>query len=88
MQINQRYDMSAIDGNLLTALLAQVQGGTLSLHDYIRYQQKIGLVSPDMTPEQIEDNLRSQAPLPGMTGLSAEDTSAADTTNNNGGTVE
>ena len=88
VQINQRYDMSAIDGNLLTALLAQVQGGTLSLHDYIRYQQKIGLVSPDQTPEQIEDNLRSQAPLPGMTGLSAEDTNTEDTTNNSGGTVE
>lgn len=69
VQINQRYDMSEMDGTLLASLWAQVQGGGLSLHDYIRYQQKIGLVSPDMTPEAIEDVLRSQPPLPGATGL-------------------
>lgn len=77
--INQRYDMSAIDANLLTALMAQVQGGALTLHDYIRYQQKIGLVSQEKTPEQIEDDLRSQAPLPGMTGLTVEQTDTTDT---------
>ena len=77
--INQRYDMSAIDANLLTALMAQVQGGALTLHDYIRYQQKIGLVSQEKTPEQIEDDLRNQAPLPGMTGLNVEQTDSTDT---------
>ena len=69
VQINQRYDMSQIDGNLLTALWTQVQGGGLSLHDFIRYQQKIGLVNPDETPEAIEDMLRTQAPLPGRSDL-------------------
>lgn len=78
--INQRYDMSAIDGNLLTAIMAQVQGGLLPLHDAIRYYQRIGLVSADKTVEQIEDELRSQAPLPGMTGLTADDTGTQDTT--------
>lgn len=80
--INQRYDMSAIDGNLLTALMGQVQGGLLPLHDYIRYAQKIGLVSPDKTVEAVEDELRNQAPLPGVTGM-ITDTSGTDTNNSN-----
>lgn len=78
VQINQRYDMSAIDGNLLTALWSQVQGGGLSLHDFIRYQQKIGLVSPDETPEAIEDALRNQAPLPGLTDLNSDSSNDPD----------
>lgn len=69
--INQRYDMSALDGNLLNSLMAQVQGGLLPLHDYIRYGQKIGLIAPDKTAEQVEDELRNQPPLPGVTGLTA-----------------
>lgn len=78
--INQRYDMSALDGNLLTSVMAQVQGGLLPLHDAIRYYQKIGLISPDKSVEEVEDELRSQSPLPGITGLGVDETSTSDTT--------
>lgn len=67
--INQRYDQANIDATVLTALFAQVQGGVLSLHNFIRYQQKVGLVAADAKPEDVEGELRDQEPLPGMTGL-------------------
>lgn len=72
VELNKKYGMADIDANVLTALMAQVQGGTLSLHNLIRYQQKVGLVSPDESPEKIEDDLRSQNPLPGVTGLGSQ----------------
>jgi len=67
--INQRYEMATIDATVLSALFTQVQSGGFLLHDFIRYQQKIGLVAPDKTPEQVESELRDQQPLPGTTGL-------------------
>lgn len=82
VEINKRYDMSGIDATVLTALMAQVQAGALSLHNFIRYQQKVGLVSPDLTVEEVEDELRSQAPLPGMTDLNTESDNPDDPQNN------
>lgn len=81
VELNKRYDMSGLDSSVLTVLMAQVQGGVLSLHDMIRYQQKVGLVSPDKTLEQVEDELRNQAPLPGMASLVTEE-EGQDTTDN------
>lgn len=64
--IAQQYDVATIDAPALTALMAMVQNGTLSLHNFIRYQQSIGLISDEKTPEQIEAEIRDQAPLPGL----------------------
>ena len=41
------------------------------LVDFIRYQQSIGLIDQSMTPEEVEDLLRNQAP--DLTGGGRED---------------
>lgn len=66
VQINQRYDIATVDAPVLTALMGMVQNGALSLHNFIRYQQSIGLVSADQKVEEIESEIRDQPPLPGL----------------------
>lgn len=70
--INKRYEVATIDPQLLTALMGMVQNGMLSLHNFIRYQQSIGLVDDEQQPEAIEGELRDQPPLPGLDLLSLD----------------
>lgn len=64
--LNKKYEISTLDSQTITALVGMVQNGMLSLTNLIRWQQRNGLVPEDMTPDQIETDLRNQKPLPNM----------------------
>lgn len=64
--IAQQYEIATVDAPTLSALMTMVQNGTLSLHNFIRYQQSIGLLGDEKSPEEIEAEIRDQAPLPGL----------------------
>lgn len=66
VQVNKRYEQAQLDATVLNTLMGMVQGGTLSLINFIRYQQSVGLIGDDMTPEKVIDELRTQEPLPGL----------------------
>lgn len=72
VEVNKRYEIATIDGSVLTVLVGMVQSGTLSLENFIRYQQSIGLISDDLKPEEVIDALHSQPPLPGLDLMAQE----------------
>ncbi|WP_440493461.1 DUF4055 domain-containing protein [Serratia sarumanii] len=71
IELNKRYEISALDSAALAVLMQMVQSGQMLLVDFIRYQQSIGLIDQSMTPEEVEDLLRNQAP--DLTGGGRED---------------
>lgn len=58
IELNKQYEISTLDSQAIQTLMAAVQSGSLRLTDFIRYQQRIGLVSQDEAPEDIEQQLK------------------------------
>ncbi|PKE30969.1 structural protein [Rahnella sp. AA] len=67
VELNKKYEIANLDSQAITALLSAVQSGKMRLSDFIRYQQRIGLIGQDENPEQVVDELLNQTPslLPG-----------------------
>ncbi|WP_392565816.1 DUF4055 domain-containing protein [Utexia brackfieldae] len=57
VELNKRYDIVNLDSQAITALMAAVQGGKMRLIDFIRYQQRVGLVPQNDDPETIIEEL-------------------------------
>lgn len=62
IELNKRYELANLDSQAITALVAAVQSGKMRLADFIRYQQRVGLVDEKEKPDEIEDELRNQQP--------------------------
>lgn len=60
--LNKQYDIAQMDSQAITALMGAVQSGNMRLIDFIRYQQRIGLVPQDEKPEDIEQELQDSNP--------------------------
>lgn len=65
--LNKQYEVATLDSQAITALMSAVQSGQMRLVDFIRYQQKVGLVPQDEQAEDIEQELRDSEPT--FTGL-------------------
>jgi len=63
VELNKKYDIANLDSQAITALMAAVQSGGLRLIDFIRYQQRIGLIPADEKPDDIVEQLNEQEPL-------------------------
>lgn len=60
--LNKQYDIAQMDSPAITALMGAVQSGNMRLIDFIRYQQRVGLVPQDEKPEDIEQALQDSNP--------------------------
>jgi len=65
--LNKQYEIATLDSPAITALMSSVQAGYMRLVDFIRYQQKVGLVPQDEQAEDIEQELKDAEPT--FTGL-------------------
>jgi hypothetical protein len=67
VELNKKYEIANLDSQAITALLSAVQSGKMRLSDFVRYQQRIGLIGQDERPEEVVDELLNQKPslLPG-----------------------
>lgn len=63
VELSKKYDIAQLDSQGITSLMAAVQSGGLRLIDFIRYQQRVGLISSDESPEDILEQLSEQEPL-------------------------
>ncbi|MFZ4835877.1 DUF4055 domain-containing protein [Rouxiella sp. Mn2063] len=62
VELNKQYDIASLDSPAITALMGAVQSGNMRKIDFIRYQQRIGLVPAADKPEDILDELDMQQP--------------------------
>lgn len=62
VELNKKYEVSNLDSQAITALLAAVQSGKMRLIDFVRYLQRIGLIGQDEKPDDVVDELINQAP--------------------------
>lgn len=58
-QLNQDFIESRLDAQMLTALVAAWQAGRLPSSDYWNYVKKHGLVDPDKTDEQLDEEVET-----------------------------
>ncbi|AKJ41790.1 DUF4055 domain-containing protein [Pragia fontium] len=62
VELNKKYDVASLDSPAITALMAAVQSGNVRKVDFIRYQQRIGLVPATDKPEDVIEELEVQVP--------------------------
>lgn len=67
IELSKQYDIAQLDSQAITALVAAVQAGQMRLIDFIRYQQRTGLIGDDDAPEDILQELKDREPT--FTGL-------------------
>lgn len=60
--LNKQYEIAQLDSQAITALMGAVQSGQMRMVDFIRYQQRIGLVPQDEKAEEIEQELKDSEP--------------------------
>ncbi|WP_392559780.1 DUF4055 domain-containing protein [Orbus mooreae] len=63
VELNKKYEITNLDSQAITALMAAVQSGGLRLIDFIRYQQRTGLIPSDEKPDDILEQLNTQDTL-------------------------
>ncbi|GKX54092.1 hypothetical protein SOASR030_02040 [Leminorella grimontii] len=69
--LNKQYEIAQLDSQAITALMAAVQSGNMRVIDFIRYQQRVGLVPQDERAEDIEQELKDAEPT--FTGITNDD---------------
>lgn len=62
VELNKKYEIANLDSQAITALLSAVQSGKMRLSDFVRFQQRIGLIGQDERPEEVVDELLNQKP--------------------------
>jgi hypothetical protein len=62
VELNKKYEIASLDSQAIAALLGAVQSGKMRLVDFVRYQQRIGLIGQDEKPDDIVDELLNQEP--------------------------
>lgn len=72
--LNKFYTEITVDAQLMTAMMAGVQTGTVRLADFIKWMMAQGVIDDSQTVEQVEDELRNQNPLPQMSPDAVEST--------------
>lgn len=62
VELNKKYDVANLDSQAITALVAAVQSGKMRLVDFVRYQQRVGLIGQDEMPDEVVDEILNQSP--------------------------
>ncbi|WP_034913006.1 DUF4055 domain-containing protein [Erwinia sp. 9145] len=62
VELNKKYEIANLDSQAIAALLSAVQSGKMRLVDFVRYQQRIGLIGQDEKPDDVVDELMNLAP--------------------------
>ena len=62
VELSKKYDISQLDSQGITALMAAVNSGGVRLIDFVRYQQRIGLIPAEDKPEDVLEQLEEQTP--------------------------
>lgn len=81
---NKRFVAVQVDSQALVAMMSAVQNNLMTIEDFVRWQQQIGLADPNATVEEIVTQLRNQViDLPGsdFTDVTDKTTSNDKTTN-------
>ncbi|EJF31708.1 MULTISPECIES: DUF4055 domain-containing protein [Enterobacteriaceae] len=60
VELNKRYEIANLDSAAITALMSAVQSNNMRKIDFIRYQQRMGLVPASDNPDDVLDELDSQ----------------------------
>ncbi|MCS3430037.1 DUF4055 domain-containing protein [Klebsiella sp. BIGb0407] len=60
VELNKRYEIANLDSQAITALMSAVQSNNMRKIDFIRYQQRMGLVPASDNPDDVLDELESQ----------------------------
>lgn len=60
VELNKRYEIANLDSQAITALMSAVQSNNMRKIDFIRYQQRMGLVPATDNPDDVLDELDSQ----------------------------
>lgn len=68
--LNKRYAVAAFDSQLLTVLMAMVNGGTMTLSAFVQYQITAGLLPENTNVAQLVDELQNQG-IPGAETMAA-----------------
>lgn len=57
---NKRFVAIQVDSQALVAMMSAVQANLMTIEDFVRWQQQIGLADPNATVEEIVTQLRNQ----------------------------
>lgn len=57
---NKRFVAVQVDSQALVAMMSAVQANLMTIEDFVRWQQQIGLANPNATVEQIVTQLKNQ----------------------------
>lgn len=60
VELNKRYEIANLDSAAITALMSAVQSNNMRKIDFIRYQQRMGLVPATDNPDDVLDELDNQ----------------------------